>query len=116
MAIAMRHRWDSTKATASKSTNSDESYSSDDQSSTSGSEISDEYVPESSCNLLRNRNEKQASQIRIFFSKIIICFNIFICHYIWKNKKLNELVGNHNGYLTSDAYLIIMQIRIRSHI
>jgi hypothetical protein len=69
MAIAMRHRWDSTKATASRSTNSDESYSSDDQSSTSGSEVSDEYVPESSCNLLGNRNEKQASQIYISSQK-----------------------------------------------
>jgi hypothetical protein len=40
----------------------------DDKSSTSGSEINDEYVLETSCNLNVNRNEKQVSQ-NLFFSR-----------------------------------------------
>ena len=77
MSRALKHRFASTKTTQSKQDDSDESYSENEKSSTSGSEISDKCVLESSCNLSGNRNEKQVSQYIIFFSKIIICFYIF---------------------------------------
>ena len=40
----------------------------DEKSSTSGGEINDAYVLESSCNLAVNINEKQVSQ-NLFFSR-----------------------------------------------
>ena len=65
---ARSRRWTTSNIKASKEADSDESYSDDDQSSTSGSEINDEYVLETSCNLAVNRNEKQVSQ-NLFFSR-----------------------------------------------
>jgi hypothetical protein len=40
----------------------------DEKSRISGSEINDEYVLETSCNLAVNRNKKQVSQ-NLFFSR-----------------------------------------------
>ena len=62
-------RYASTKSNQSKQDDSDDSYSEDEKSSTSGSEISDKYVLETSCNLAGNRNEKQVSRNRIFSRK-----------------------------------------------
>jgi hypothetical protein len=68
ISIAFKHRFTSIKTTPSKQHDSDESYSEDEKSSTSGSEIYYEYVLETSCNLAVNRNEKQVSQ-NLFFSR-----------------------------------------------